>query len=288
MSKIDRYIDLILERVEVNKDEHRNLKSELTSLLNEKKENYIRQGFTENKAIEKTIADFGEADEVGKALTKSFSPQRTMAMYLLAITSVIFTVFVIFKLLIENIDIDLPYLWITMMGIMTVLTIFLSKKQLLIARYRMIFILFCFVYILVWFFGILLADGPLDQVIPWISRVLAILFLILIIVNMILGAIYQPVKSQFKSFKTKNRIFIVICNSLSGMIVIFYTLLILVGFSVFGSASDISRLLPAVILTFLWICSLLISSYRPTLIWLSLFIQIVVCGYLITVFYSIF
>ena len=46
MSKIDRYIDLILERVEVNKDEHRNLKSELTSLLNEKKENYrARRGY---------------------------------------------------------------------------------------------------------------------------------------------------------------------------------------------------------------------------------------------------
>ncbi|MFJ8260634.1 permease prefix domain 1-containing protein [Rummeliibacillus sp. NPDC094406] len=286
MSNLDRYIDLILERVEVNKDEHRNLKSELTSLLNEKKENYIQQGLTENKAIEKTIEDFGEADEVGKALSKSFSPQRTIAMYLLAIISVIFTVFVIFKFSIENID--LPYLWISIIAILTVLTIFLSKKQLFIARYRMIFILFCFFYILVWFYGIMLADGPLHQVIPWISRVLAIIFLILIIVNMILGAIYQPVKSQFKSYKTKNRIFIVICNTLSGMIVIFYALLILVGFLIFGSAADISRLLPAVILTFLWLCSLLISSYRPTLIWLSLLIQIGICGYLITVFYSIF
>ncbi|HWI48291.1 MAG TPA: hypothetical protein VNU45_08735, partial [Rummeliibacillus sp.] len=84
------------------------------------------------------------------------------------------------------------------------------------------------------------------------------------------------------------RIFIVICNTISGMIVIFYALLILVGFLFFGSAADISKLFPAVSLTFLWICSLLISSYRPTLIWLSLFIQIGVCGYLITVFYSIF
>ncbi|HWI48378.1 MAG TPA: permease prefix domain 1-containing protein, partial [Rummeliibacillus sp.] len=201
MSKIDRYIDLILERVEVNKDEHRNLKSELTSLLNEKKENYMQQGLSETIAIEKTIADFGEADEVGKALSKSFSPQRTIAMYLLAIISVIFTVFVIFKFSIEHID--LPYLWISIIAILTVLTFSFSKKQLLIARYRLIFILFCFVYILVWFYGIMLTDGPLDQVIPWISRILAILFLILIIANMILGAIYQPVKSHFKLFKTK-------------------------------------------------------------------------------------
>lgn len=286
MNDIDRYIDQILMRVEVNEQEHHNLKSELTALLNEKKEDYLHNGYTDKIAIEKTINDFGDADEIGMSLSRSISPHRTIALQLLAILSITFTTIAIFKVGIEfNFY---PYTWMIIMAILTTLTFIFTKKQIYIARYRMIFMLYCFIYILAWFYGIMLVDGATDHIMTWFYRIIGILFLMIIITNAILGAIYQPVKKHFKSFQTKNRIFIVICNTVSGIIVMYCTLIMLAGFLIFGSAEDMSKLVPPLTLLFIWICSLLISSYRPNLKWLSLCIQIGVCSYIFTIFDFIF
>ncbi|WP_107839612.1 permease prefix domain 1-containing protein [Metasolibacillus meyeri] len=275
MSSIENYIDLVLQRVEVKKVEYLGLKSELTSYLNERKETYIEKGYTATEAVEKTLRDFGNVDLVGKALAKSLFPQRTIAMYWLVGVSTIFSL--LLTLLVFIRDMNIPYLWLITLGIMSSITITLTKRQLLIARYRMLFIGFCFIYILSWFYGILLMDIVETQIMSWVLRILAFLFIIAIIINIVIGAIYQPIKKHFSSLQIKKRVLLVICNTISGIVVLGYTFLTLIGFVIFGAADPFLLLSPVLTATVLWLCSLLISSYRPSLVIWSIGIQVVVC-----------
>ncbi|WP_096185715.1 permease prefix domain 1-containing protein [Evansella halocellulosilytica] len=282
MSAISQYIDSILIHIEANKKEYDGLKAELTAYIEEKKLYYIQKGYPESKAAEKAISDFGSYDEVGQALSKSIFPQRRYALSSLLIISIIYTVFVSIMVYIEHSII--PVFLLLIVTFLSLTNLWLTKRQLLIARYRLAFIGFGFIYVITWFYGSFYIDGVSSGILTWLLMAIALIYLLTIVVNIVLGAIYQPISRYFMKAPVKNRVLIIISNSISGIIVLSYLLSTLFGFLIFGSPDiryTLYILIPSVLTTSIWIISIIISSRFHKLAWVSTILQFLICAYVI-------
>ncbi len=69
----DEYLEEIIGQVKFFFD-HESIEKELTVHLEERKEDYISEGYAEKEAEELTITNFGDPVEIGKALNKEHSP----------------------------------------------------------------------------------------------------------------------------------------------------------------------------------------------------------------------
>lgn len=77
----DEYLKEIIDQVKFFFD-HESIEKELTVHLEERKEDYISEGYTEKKAEELTLTNFGDPVEIGKALNKEHNPLLGWLYYL--------------------------------------------------------------------------------------------------------------------------------------------------------------------------------------------------------------
>ena len=77
----DEYLKEIIDQVKFFFD-HESIEKELTVHLEERKEDYISEGYTVKEAEELTLTNFGDPVEIGKALNKEHNPLLGWLYYL--------------------------------------------------------------------------------------------------------------------------------------------------------------------------------------------------------------
>ncbi|SEN84703.1 hypothetical protein SAMN04488134_10285 [Amphibacillus marinus] len=285
MGRINDYVKQILQRIEVNEQEYQALHIEMTAYLHERKELYRSEGYSEDQATEMALKKFGDSKCVGQSLASSLFLQRKKALYSLLLFSLAYTV--ITTVVLSYFNNYHPLRWLLFTSLLATITFALIKRPLFIARHRIIFILFCFLYLIAWFYGLFLIDVVPNSMFTWLHVVLSLLYLISIIINMILGALFQPINKHFSDEKLKTRRLIVISNLISGLIICSYVLSFIAGSLIFLTFNHFARLFPVLIILLLWVGSLLLSGNRPKLAWLTTIIQATLAIYVLSIWFRI-
>jgi len=89
--KIRHQIELVLQEIDGSKEEKEDLFWELKDHLQLSSEAWMNTGLSEEKAIDKAIEDFGNAEKVGREIQKAMYPLRKILLVILATLSLLYT-----------------------------------------------------------------------------------------------------------------------------------------------------------------------------------------------------
>ncbi|GEN35991.1 permease prefix domain 1-containing protein [Aneurinibacillus danicus] len=92
MNRFDSYIEQILERIECGEEERGDMREEIRSHLEAAREAYMEQGYSEEEAIRRSVADFGVADEIGEGLQHSLFPYRKELLTFIGMGTILYSV----------------------------------------------------------------------------------------------------------------------------------------------------------------------------------------------------
>ncbi|UTR07048.1 permease prefix domain 1-containing protein [Alkalihalobacillus sp. LMS6] len=281
MSLLHKYVDAILVHVEANARHREDLKQDLYEEIQKHQQEQMNLGLSEEAALRKAIHDFGNPRKVGKQLSKSTVPFRTLSLWSLLIISVVYitslTIFILSQALF------VPYFMISFLGLLGMIIVCFERRRYYIARFRLFFLFTCLLYLLPWGYSQFYLDSLVETPFYWIAVSLSVLFLLSIIANMILGAVYQPIGKQFSKQSVKKRVLLISFHTISGFFVLSNAGIIAFGFMIFGTGTihDLYYTLPAIIVTIVWLFSLILSNQLPRLSWLSMLINAALTAFLI-------
>src|SRR5699024_9649320 len=87
MSRIDQYINQVLEQIQSPKEERQDIREELLTHIYEAKMHYMNEGFSDKGAENKALSDFGKAYGIGKDLQEAMYPFQRGLLYTIGIAA---------------------------------------------------------------------------------------------------------------------------------------------------------------------------------------------------------
>jgi hypothetical protein len=286
----DAYVNRILQYVELNKKNHDDLKIEFTTYLKERQLELQEEGLDAKEAADSAMDRFGNEKQIGKELAKTtlITPLRKSILTSLMLINICLLLLIPLCIAIyAPYDVTPPYRWALIMVIFTGIWFTFYRRPYHIAKFRGGFITVQILYAIILGYGIFWTDGYQPT---WPSIVITILLLaqyFLLFINIILGAILQPMSKNLARQTKKHRTFVTIMNLISGILISAIFLLQVIGFFFFASGLDylISLLGPVFLVLLLWIITCIISSKIPKLLPLTAIIQISISTYVVYTFY---
>jgi hypothetical protein len=91
MNQFDSYIEQIVERIECGEEERDDMREEIRSHLEAARETYMKQGYSEEEAVRRSVADFGVADEIGEGLQRSLFPYRKELLTFIGVGTLLYS-----------------------------------------------------------------------------------------------------------------------------------------------------------------------------------------------------
>ncbi|WP_078598387.1 permease prefix domain 1-containing protein [Evansella clarkii] len=236
MSKVDQYIESVLDHVELNQENKRDIKEEFTFHLNKKTEVYEEEGLSKQQAEETAISDFGVSSQIGKELNREIFPFRKPLLMIAGLTGVLFSALVTFSTyMFQEI---VPLVWLILTLISNVSIFYFVQKPARAAASRLLLISLLLVTFLFGFYGYLLMDGFIQNQLVYYG--LFALFLIhsaILFSQIYMGSMFQPVNVDLKMLSDEKRRSALLINILTGIIVLGVALFGLVGYIIFVPTS---------------------------------------------------
>ncbi|MGM0847216.1 MAG: permease prefix domain 1-containing protein [Bacillota bacterium] len=231
MSTINHHIQKVLQHVEGSSEERQELVDEMKDHLLSAKEEYVEQGFSEEEAERKAIADFGGDSEVGDQLQESISPYRKDVLIGLGLASIVYAVGVFLHGVTQ---INEPHpIWLTIffsMGVFMTVTGFYPS---IAAGRKILMTVLLFLYFPLIFWGLLIIDttdkwykGPLEV----LAGILAVFVIVLLFMTLLRSG---KTVSLDKSTR-KKRMFYHTINILLGIVIVPFAFIFGMGALIFG------------------------------------------------------
>jgi hypothetical protein len=283
-NKFENYVDSILNEVELNNQNYNDLKSEILTYLNEKKEFYEGKGLDSDSAADASIEDFGESKEVGKDLLKTYLPYRKIALISVIISSFVLSTSVfLYSSFFAN---SVPLIWLFLMLSSAGVTSYFYFNPLKTAKYRAFFIGFMVVFSLISLIGQFYLEAIKHDIIYMMLLVLLIITFVAKLTNIVIGAIHQPISSRFQILNTVQRRINVLFNLVSGIVVLGYTSLISAGFFIFGVPPSFAPITFVLFILGIWVISLVFSLIKVNLSMVGRLLQVGVVALVVSTFFS--
>lgn len=92
MNKVDKYVNHVLEQIQSPTEEREDIREELLSHIYEAKKHFMAEGFSEKKAGDKALEDFGKANNIGKDLQEAMYPFQRILLYIIGIAMIVYGV----------------------------------------------------------------------------------------------------------------------------------------------------------------------------------------------------
>lgn len=145
---IEAYVKRILAEIDGSQQEKQDLYEELIDHLQMSRDDWVKAGLTENEAVEKAIAQFGQSEKVGSQIQAAMYPLRQVFLGVLAVISLLYAYTVyLFELFVEG---DAYFLWLLLsvgvssLLLMIALQVFSSIGRKMIINSALIFHAFIF------------------------------------------------------------------------------------------------------------------------------------------------
>lgn len=289
MNTIDKYIKNILKYVELSKKEELEIEKEIRSYLTERTQEYKNLGFSNQEALNKSMISFGDPKDIGPTLANSIFPQRKWSLNGLLIASFIYICSLYIMAVVLNANV-MPPLIFGLTGISLLFgTYFLVSRQLFISHFKVLFLLFMTLHLILSFIGTFYFDSYENSFVLIFFRIIFGFYIVFIIINLSLGFLYKPKQVFYKKNSNILKNITLIVNCMSGVFVVGYCLLMIAGFWFFGIDSEFlnslkSLIIPMLILI-LWIIIIFINTLNKFLLYLGFVVQIVLVFYIINIFY---
>lgn len=284
--RFDAYIKKIVSAIEGTPKEIADLTLELTTYLTDKRDGYHKNGASLEAASQQAIDEFGEPNVIGSQLSGTFFPLRKWSLSLLLIFSIIYFLLSIFLSLDSIKDAGTPYVIWTVLSLLVIAgNVLFHRKKLLIARFRTFFIVHCLLSLITVAYTLILYFDVPNQQIGGINRAFIISYVLIIISNMIIGALVKPIHPHFTHLKKSLRLTVIASNTISGMIVISYLCIFGLGFLIFGPAGNsIGFFLTPLLLLVAWVASNFLNNYADKTFCSGIIIQVLISLYTIQLF----
>lgn len=290
-----QYIDCILMYIEGSAKEKENLGLELEEKLEGLKKEYIKKGFSENEAVDRVKNDYGTAQEVGNKLSYSKFKQRQWVLSLLFILSVLHLILTLFPLVIMD-DVqglrDGGFVFIIWLGLTVGIianNYLFIKKKVLVARFPWLLVVHGLISLLSISYTLpLFLDEP--TWLPYkVSQLFIVSYVLLIVINMVLGPWYHPTHSHFATIPQSIRRLVIVSNVLSGVLIISDALLVFFGWLVFGTASNtLSFFVLPILGCVLWGVGVWANKYVDINKGVGVILQCLVSAYVICHYISVY
>ncbi|MBU5466100.1 hypothetical protein KQI49_04550 [Virgibacillus sp. MSJ-26] len=92
MNKVNKYVNQALEQIQSPTEEREDIREELLSHIYEAKKHFMTEGFSEKKAEDKALEDFGKANNIGKDLQEAMYPFQRSFLYIIGIAMIVYGV----------------------------------------------------------------------------------------------------------------------------------------------------------------------------------------------------
>lgn len=90
MSQFDKYLDHVLEQLQSPNEEREDIREELLTHLNDSKMYFIHKGYSKSQAEKKALAQFGEANGIGKELQEAMYPFQRSLLYVIGLAMIVY------------------------------------------------------------------------------------------------------------------------------------------------------------------------------------------------------
>jgi hypothetical protein len=91
-SKLEQYVENIVRHTECSKEEKEDLFEELLVHLELSRDEFLKEGLSQDEAEKKAMAVFGAEGEIGSQIQQAIFPYRKELMLTLAVSSLLFTI----------------------------------------------------------------------------------------------------------------------------------------------------------------------------------------------------
>ncbi|MDV2684427.1 permease prefix domain 1-containing protein [Alkalihalophilus lindianensis] len=255
MHGVNDYIERVMSYIELNPTNKEDLKGELATHFQDKVNDYKSQGYDEATAIDKSKKAFGEGEEVGKELNRSFFPYRKPLLLLVSLMTVLFAVALAFTTYLAHEYI--PFIWVTLVVLSSLLLLYFVKKPSRGANQRLFLIVLLVWQMILSSYGLLLMDGIQSNTLLYSLFVgVFAVSIILALSQIYLGVIYQPIELIFTQIQKQKRGVIMITTILTGIVVLGASLLYAAGLLIFSPESFVYLAIPIGLIV-LWIAFVL-------------------------------
>lgn len=289
------YIDHVLTYIEGSVKEKDKLKGELEEKLETSRAGYLKRGLSETEAMERVVSDFGTAQEVGNKLSYTTFKQRQWVLRILFIVSVLHLILTLVPLVMMD-DVaglrDGGIIFIIWFGLtigIIVNNYLFMKKKVLVARFPWLLVVHGLVSLLSVSYTLpLFLDVP--TFLPNnVSQLFIVSYLLLIVINMILGPWCRPSHPHFSTVPKSIRRLVIISNVLSGLLIISDALLVFWGWLVFGSGGNPSFFFITPVLgCVIWVISVWANRYVDINKGVGVLLQCMVSAYIICHYISVY
>lgn len=280
MSKLEQYIESVLDHVELNQENKRDLKEEFTFHITKKTEGYEEKGYSKKQALETAISDFGESRKIGIELNREIFPFRKSLLVMIGLSVVLFSLLVsVFTYVFHE---TVPYIWFLITLLSGISIFYFVQKPSRAAINRLMLISLLLFIFLLGFYGYLLMDGLMQSRLLYYGLFGLYLIHSLILFSQIyMGSMFQPIDVNLKMLSNEKRRIKLLTNILTGIIVLGVALFGMVGYLIFAPTSI--PIIPS-LLILSWSCLLLCHLKIKKLENVSRFLMIALALFVLVAF----
>lgn len=219
MTRIERYVETILQQLQSPHDEREDIREELLNHLQEAKQQYINKGFGEEQAEKRVLSEFGNADTIGHHLQESMYPFQRGLLYVIGIGTILFGVIFYLNLLFI-LNEPIPIWWLAVQLLSGSAVTLAAINISFVGRYFYIINLVLLVNV-IW--------NGINFTLAWdLSTWQAIFFGIYLLILMVFGAVTVIRNSYDSSGYTENK------QEKRGLVLFSYAINLLFGAAVAG------------------------------------------------------
>lgn len=253
MDSVNQYIEDILSYVELNEKNKRDIKQEFNDHINSKVKEYKDKGYDEKQAVDQSISDFGETEKVGKELNREMFPFRRSLLIILGLSSILFSVMISFF---ANVFHDItPYIWLVITLLSSLILFYFASKPARASSNRLLLLCLLLWIFLLHFYGLFLMDGLMENQLFYFSLFgLLVINISLILIQIYLGAVFQPISKELQTLSNQKRRIIILTNIITGFVILGVALINLAGYLIFGPGQFPIK---PVVLILLWVILLI-------------------------------
>lgn len=238
------FVEKITKQIDGREEEKADIYEELMTHLHLSKKEFITAGYDENKAEQKAMIAFGDANGVGRQIQEAMFPYRKLMLLTLAIGSLLFS-FSIYLMILFSYG-NAHFGWL-ILSVLTSSTLLLFAFQILSSLDRKFWLnTILIIHGLFYLYGTLLAIEPVTSIVGW-------LLIALTITLIYRTATYLYDSSSQEQTKQIKRIHIL--NITAGLIIVGATLFFLWAILAFGDREASYRFIIIFIPLLIWILS---------------------------------